>query len=379
MQRLLFRQASNYLRTIGFWQQIQIGLMALSLFLFLSTRLGLWFDKLFINPWQLTFWIFTGFVLLNIASAPFVFKYALPRQKAFQVFQTLPLHGRQVNQLLAFYYFKVQLPLILFQLVIISGLIYAAFFAGCLLLFASVLSGYFLFMVTYRLFLVGQNTSLLDRFILNINTSHLKEKKKLNTRMATFGLFRKEFFSLWRNPRYRRLKLLTFFFYLITLMVLYYLPLKANDMWMMLFSTVVFWMHYNVHFNSKYVNAEPDWFFRTLPVKFHRAWFSRFFAELFYIVLLLLAQWLFLALAGVEFSTRLQWIGALMLFALIILNVVLNFQILFYDNPRLAGYAYHFTILFIVISSFNYRLVGPLSAFFLLAYFTYLTRRFYTS
>jgi len=376
MQKLLFRQASNYLRTIGFWQQLQIGLIALSLFLFLSGRLGLLFDQITYGPWLLTLWIYMGFISLNVISAPFVFKYALPRQKAFQTFQTLPLDRHQLEQLLAFYYIKVQLPLILLQLVFISGLIYASFLAGCLLLFVSVVSGYIVFMAMYRLF--SARSAGLPLEITSVRSlSHRRVKRYMPT--TNFGLFRKELYSLWRNPRYRRLKLQTFFFYLGTLIILHYMLNEANDMWMMFFSTAVFWMHYNVHFNSKYVSAEPDWFFRTLPVKFHRAWFSRFFAEFFYVVLLLIAQWLFLALAGIAFSTQIQWIGALLLFASIILSIVLNFQILFYDNPRLAGYAYHFTLLFIVVSAYNYSLVGPLSAVFLLAYFTYLTRRFYVS
>lgn len=376
MQKLLIRQASNYLRTIGVWQQIQIGLIALSLFLFLSGKLGFWFDQSGVKSWQLTLWIYAGFVLLNIASAPFIFKYALPKQKALQVFQTLPLDTHQLNQLLAFYYLKVQLPLIFFQLIITSGLVYASFFAGFMLLLASAFSGYLVFFIAFRQFL-AQSTGLID--LLGAIANHSKRSTKRIKPASGFGLFRKELYSLWRNPRYRRLKVFTFIFYFITLFILNNISIKNNDMWMMLFSTFVFWMHYNVHFNSKYVSAEPDWFFRTLPVKFHRAWFSRFFAEFSYIIFLLGAQWLFLALVGIEFSTQIQWIGALLLFAVIILTIVLNFQILFYDNPRLAGYAYHFTIIFILVSSYNYRLVGPLSAFFLLAYFTYLTRRFYTS
>lgn len=378
MRKLLFQQVPNYLRTLGFWQQVQIGLIALALYLFLSSRLGLWFDQLNLHHWQIALWIFGGFVFLNAISAPFVFKYALPRQKAFQVFQTLPLPGKQVDQVLAVYYFKVQIPLILLQLIFISGLIYVSPFAGLTLLFVSVLCGYLIFIVMVRIWSARSGGLHLE----SVNpTAHksFRKKKKTKERPPAFGLFRKELLSLWRNPRYRRLKIFTFVFYLSTLMILFYAPLKANDMWMMFFSIAVFWMHYNVHFNSKYVSAEPEWFFRTLPVKFYRTWLSRFFAEFLYVTILLLAQWLFLALVGIDFGTQLHWIGALLLFAAIILTIVLNFQILFYDNPRLAGYAYHFTILFIVVSSINFQLVGPLSAIFLLAYFTFITRRFYTS
>ena len=80
-----------------------------------------------------------------------------------------------------------------------------------------------------------------------------------------------------------------------------------------------------------------------------------------------------------DIGIQLNWIGALLLFAIAVLSIVINFQILFYDNPRLAGYAYHFTILFIVIMSLNYRFVGPLVSVFLLTFYFLKTRRFYNS
>jgi hypothetical protein len=150
-------------------------------------------------------------------------------------------------------------------------------------------------------------------------------------------------------------------------------------MWMMFFSFAVFWVHYNVHFNTKYVAADPEWYFRTLPLKFYQVWFSKFIAEFFYVILLLASQWIFLMLAGIEWWVQFNWIGALALFAVIILAIVINFQILFFDNPRLAGFTYHFTILFIVIMSLNYRLVGPLTALFLLTFYFIKTLRFFKS
>jgi hypothetical protein len=216
-------------------------------------------------------------------------------------------------------------------------------------------------------------------------SSHSFQKKKTAQSQFRQGpgslltLIKKELLVLWRNPHYRRLKIFTYLFYLTVQISLYFSTLANNDMWMMFFSAAIFWIHYNVHFNSKYVSPDPEWFFRTIPLRFSQIWFAKFATEILYILFLLLNQLLFLALVGNEAWILLNWIGALLLFALIILSIVINFQILFYDNPRQAGYTYHFTILFIGVTSANYRLVGPIMALFVLTYFFYKTYRFYNS
>ena len=155
--------------------------------------------------------------------------------------------------------------------------------------------------------------------------------------------------------------------------------LREPDKWMMLFSMAVFWIHYNVHFNTKYISADPEWYFRTLPVSFFKMWLAKFAAEILYVLILLFSQWVFLILTGTELGIQLNWIGALFLFSIIILTIVINFQILFYDNPRLAGYAYHFTLLFMVIMALNYHLAGPLTSIALILFYFFKTYRYYNS
>ena len=63
---------------------------------------------------------------------------------------------------------------------------------------------------------------------------------------------------------------------------------------------------------------------------------------------------------------QINLLAILVFFGLFTVSAILNFQILFYDDPRLGGYAYHFLIIFVVVLTFNYRFVGPLVAIFLL-------------
>lgn len=379
MRKLLLKQATNYLKSLGFWQRLQIVLMALPIYLFLSFKIGEGFTLLQQGPWPLSLGMILSFLVLNLISSYLNLRYGLPRQKSLMTFQTLPLDTNQLSTVIGLYFLKVQLPLFIIQFILVSGVIFFAPLAGCVLLVVSFFSGYLVFKLQLGFFFHSEQEIHLEQICPPYVAQFKRKKTASKEPQKAIGLFPKELLQLWRNPRYRRLKIFSFIFYLAGLILLYQIPDIASDMWMMLFSTIVFWTHYNVHFISKYVSAEPDWYFRSLPIKFYRAWFSRFFAELLYVLIFLIAQWLFLALVGIEPAVQVQWIGALLLFAVIILIVVLNFQILFYDNPRLAGYAYHFTIIFILVSSFNYRLVGPLSSLFLLAYFSYKTRQFYRS
>jgi len=52
---------------------------------------------------------------------------------------------------------------------------------------------------------------------------------------------------------------------------------------------------------------------------------------------------------------------------------------MFYDNTRLAAYAYHFALLFIVIMILNYRLVGPIIAIGLLIFFIYKNIKYFNT
>ena len=94
-------------------------------------------------------------------------------------------------------------------------------------------------------------------------------------------------------------------------------------------------------------------------------------------ILLLLIQTFFFIIGNFTLQILLSFNALLLLFSIITLIVKLNFQILFYDSPRSAGYAYHFTLLFIVIMCINYRFVGPLISLFLLVSYFYKSYRFF--
>ncbi len=384
MLALLFKQPLNRWRQISLWQQLQLSVLGLVVFSWLIWKLSAWFAGLQVSSVVLGLIISHGFLLLSALSAPFVFKYALPRSKALSVFHTLPLSRRQSVLLLAWLYHLFQLPLLLLLFITVSALTLLSPVSGFLTLALAI--GYDSLLLLITGFIFSRKSA--DRLIHFEKIFPLTSKaiQKSTHKKSVFQksgglrlLIKKELLSLWRNPHYRRLKVFTWIFYMSGLSALYFSALTNYDMWMMLFSAVLFWLHYNVHFNGKYVSADPDWYFRTLPLPFYRVWLSKFSTEILYILFLLFSQLLFLIAAGMNVWIQLNWIGTLLLFAVAVLSIVINFQILFYDNPRLAGYAYHFTILFIVIMSINYRLVGPLTAVFLLTFYFFKTRQFYNS
>jgi hypothetical protein len=72
-------------------------------------------------------------------------------------------------------------------------------------------------------------------------------------------------------------------------------------------------------------------------------------------------------------------ITVIMAAAHIILFSMLNVKIMFFDNARLAGYAYHFSIIFFGIMIFNYRLAGPVITLIVLIYFLYKNVKYFNN
>jgi hypothetical protein len=63
-------------------------------------------------------------------------------------------------------------------------------------------------------------------------------------------------------------------------------------------------------------------------------------------------------------------------FSSAILITMIAFQIIFYDDPRTGGYAYHFSIIFFVVMSLNYYFTGPLLTVLFLLFYVYKSYRF---
>ena len=66
---------------------------------------------------------------------------------------------------------------------------------------------------------------------------------------------------------------------------------------------------------------------------------------------------------------------ALVLFSAILLFIIINIRLLYLENARTAGYAYHSLVIFSILMIGNFYLVGPLVIFGLLIYLSWLSYR----
>ena len=155
--------------------------------------------------------------------------------------------------------------------------------------------------------------------------------------------------------------------------------IENKDLIMTLLTGLVIWLHYSNYFNEKYVQPEPDWYFHTIPFRFRHLWLSKFLVEFIFIIIILISFWIMLSISGFNLNEQLNMILLMLPFSIVVLSIMLNFQIMFYDDPRLAGYAYHFTIIFLLIMTINYRLVGPLISVILLTFYFYKSYRYFKS
>lgn len=381
------------------------------------------------------------FISAVLFSSPFIVLYLLPRQKELMAFYTLPLSKKRLPVLLGYYYQKYQsLTLLLFLIpgialtvrAILPGLaallllmFYALsllvnfvllfiqsasrirflFFSALLfgihsiiflsLIFSSFWIGLgvadFLFVFAVLVILLkrrkngGQNDlALLFPISEKVYQPAAQEKWSFFSLLRFLPLklqmmFKADFLSVWRNPRHRRLKIFTLILYLAVLAILKTTISGDIYMWLTLAGMAFIYLHYSNYFNKKYVLPEPDWYFLTLPKHYSQIWAAKFLAESVFIFILFICHWLFLLFCGASFSAQLNLLGLLLLFSFFTVSAMLNFQILFYDDPRLGGYAYHFMILLIFVMTVNYHLVGPLLGLFLLALNFYKSYKYFNA
>ncbi len=443
MIKLLLRQPRNVWQTLGWRHKIEIILLAAIVYIYLIGRFhylfAKWLENESVSLFGLSSLLAHLFILSAFLSAPFILLYLLPRQGGLIPFYAKPLTKKRFFQLTGYFYYKYQIiHLLLFLplLLALSGLDWLAAFC-CLTVFA--FYNFLIFFLITEMFLIIQSQFrflllalatlfafhglyavfywilyfpwIFDLIIImiaslfvwriykNLPHPHLelifpinkRSYRQKNSGKWSFNnlprflpkviqvLFNKEILSLWRNPAYRRLKILTYISYLGLFLILYFSNIENKEIWMTVLTALIIWIHYSNHFNEKYVQPEPDWYFHTLPFRFSQLWTAKFLVEFIYIALLLVSHWIFLIAVQTGFSAQINLIGILLLFSIIILCVMLNFQILFYDNPRLAGYAYHFTIIFLVVMSINYYFVGPIISVFLLIFYFYKSYRSFNS
>lgn len=197
--------------------------------------------------------------------------------------------------------------------------------------------------------------------------------------LKTQQLFEKEFFSLWRNVAYGRMKIYTLAGFLIICVFLIGYEFAHKEIWTVAITSIFIWFHYTNNFNEKYTFSEPDWFMKTLPIRFRQLLAAKLLSELPFAAILVIMAQLTLIFSGATFEMQLTSFLLILIFSFLILFIMLNFKIMFYNNTRLAGYAYHFSIIFFGIMIFNYPLVGPIITLFLLIYFVYKNISYFNS
>lgn len=437
----LFKQTLNFWRQLGRWTQAETLLLAGLLYVYAAERLILFLPHIMaflsLNLWQLSWVMLHGYVFILLVTAPFIWYFALPRQQTLAVFYGRPLHNRHLMELLGYYFQKFQLLSLLFFLPLLFAIAYINPLAGVVLLLLTIGYSLAVIIVSFRMFVLLRKkisffavlyllavlqgaigalagwyftaVPLLDVLFLGAagvlwrkmlavpKQMSLEELYPLSGKRfsAKSGgclrldslprilprrlqvLFAKEFLNLWRNPAYRRLKLYTLLLYFGGQWLIYRSGRADRDMWMILLGLAVIWLHYAQYFNVKYLRPDPQWLFYTEALRFSHFWLAGFLTEFLFVLILLAGQSAFLLLTGSGWLVQLNWLGLLLLFALVVLVVMLNFRIYFYDSPRTAGYAYHFMVLFFTVMSLNYRLVGPVVAVLFLMYFTYKSYRFF--
>jgi hypothetical protein len=190
-------------------------------------------------------------------------------------------------------------------------------------------------------------------------------------------LVAKEILNYIRNRKFIRMQIFSLLIYLLIILFLHINVHENFVLYSAILSIFFIWQHFSLQFNEKYIKADSSVFIKTLPIKYYQLWISKFICEFLFVLILVLFLALLYLLKGFQFAEMYQSLFAILLFSLIVLATIINFKIIFFDRPRFAGYAYHFFIIFIVVMSINYYLVGPAIAFILLIYFTLYSYRGY--
>jgi len=435
MLRILFRQPLHIWRTLEWRYKLEGIALFIIIFAFVGTRLNdlfsKWIDGTF-SATELTLLVANLFTFQMSITSVFVISWLLPRQNSLRSFLTRPLSNQHLIKIIGFHSFKyLSLYLILFLPTAIAlffaigfasalgaGLIVAilssfilVFFiqqkqksnptkifivkAFLLIIFYHGLVSIFYFLNDYLLLFqivaamlalifcikiyFSKDILTLEKFVPYLEKVYVKPdivqstKKRIPQFLPQIvqPLFEKEIASLWRNPNYKKLKIKSLLIFIIVNTLIVISNIKYKEAWISVFTSLLIWLHYSNGFNEKYVFADPTWLIKTLPMRFRHLLAAKYFAEIGYVIVLTIGVVIFFQFSGMVFSEQLIWLAGLFIFANTVLFTMLNFQIMFYNDPRLAGYAYHFAMVFMVIMVLNFRLVGPIIGLCLLFFFLY--------
>jgi len=375
-------------------------------------------------------------IAISAISAPFILLYLFPKQRNLKILQSYALNSTQTFLLLIIHYLKYQLIglLVFFPVFLalflsagsIAAIYFLFFLTGFSILFF-LLAYYltwknnkpkylFLYFFTFSIYAAtfslfyyyNSNFVFFDILILSLGLIFCyfkwkkcwydwdivfckfeevaKTDKKVFNKINYFTfkkifpgsiqpLLIKEVMSYLRNRNYIFLKIITLIIYLLILTFALFFAAIHFETLTAVISLLLIWEHYSHQFNEKYVQRESPVFFRTMPFRFHQIWIAKFFSELFYILLIIFIAIIFLIIKNISLIEIANIGGLITLAAIFILSIITSVKLLFYDNPRLAGYAYHFLVIFCVVMIFNFYLVGPIITLFILLYLNFISYR----
>jgi len=371
-------------------------------------------------------------IFLISISIPFIHLNLVPKQAGITCFRSLPLNRLNTFWLLIFLHFKYQIlglvvmvPIYIAMLVSMNIFLSIYFFVSIILfqiifiLFISIFSiqsysktsvvlkyyililtlffSYFLmyfytdyyflydpiFFLVSLVYLIPKWNSRYtnwDRFV----KSSQRKAGQIRNQLGLFSyavfknfpfqritpLLAKEILNYLRNRKYIRIQIILFIIYVL---ILFFLNIKLQEdfiLYSSAISIIFIWKHFSIQFNEKYIKADSAVFIKTLPFKFYQLWIAKFISEFLFVIILVMFLTIFYLFAGFHFADIYQLLFVILLFSLIVVTTIINFKIIFFDRPRFAGYAYHFFIIFILVMSINYYLVGPIIAIALLIYFS---------
>jgi hypothetical protein len=426
-------QLWHYWRNLSFRFKSEFFLLLLLFTAFFGEKTVIlfrtWLVSETVTPAGLAAFVLNILLLLYGVTIPFIYFKLLPKQTGFKLLRVQPISDKSWIILLIISAAKYQtIPLMLMIPVLIGlavtagALIVAGFLAGmviCPVLLVLIihmlhiskkgylkpLIGYFLILIIYFgvfacLYFTG-SFYWLYQFVMilfagliiyrNLPAWEIQEirtdqdSKTDSHPFSRLGymdfpkilrpLMVRELLVSLRNIRLLRLKILSMVLYMIVLIAGHSYFTENFINFASAVTLIFIWIHYSYQFNEKYVQPEIRVFIRTIPVKFFHLVFARIFSELIYVLILLILQAAVLLFAGTPFRLMIYMSGGVIIFASFLFYIIAVVRITFFHNPRLAGYAYHFLVIFSVMMIANFYLVGPVIILVLLVYITFMGRR----
>ena len=187
--------------------------------------------------------------------------------------------------------------------------------------------------------------------------------------------FIKDVLGYLRNRNYMRLKLITLLLYVLILIVIDVYFNQHYNALISIMTILLVWEHYSHQFNEKYVMNEPRSLIKVLPVRYYQFSIAKFLSEFLFIVLILGIVSLSMVFHRLPLHQLVEIVTLILLFSIFVLYMITIIRVIFYDNPRFAGYAYHFMIIFTLVMTYNFYLVGPIITISIIVYLQFFSYR----